>query len=114
MRWPISSSMLPPSRLPIGPILVDCGLELANLLGGSIELEIGHRIDVYVVIRFLRRRVEEIHFRNLVWLQALLQALIGKVEPEFRRTHGIDGIKSRHAMVGFVPSLIPLAGIHTE
>src|SRR6266566_7222283 len=31
-----------------------------------------------------------------------------------RPSHGVDSIKGRHAMVGFVPSLIPLAGIHTE
>src|SRR5262245_16671997 len=96
---------------PIGPILVDCWLKLTDLLGSSIEFEFSHSINVYVVVGFLRRGIEEIHLRNSEGLQALLQALIWKIKPELRCTHSIDRVKGRHPMVGFVPSLIPLAGI---
>src|SRR5205807_9156024 len=104
----------PVGRFPIGSILAGRRLELADWSSGRIEFEFGDRIDVYVIIGFLRRRVEEMRFGNSVRLQALLQTLIRKIQPELRRTDRIESIKSRHALVRFVPSLIPFPGIHTE
>src|SRR5438046_8765711 len=83
-------------RVPIGPILADRRLELADLSSGRIEFEFGHRIDVYVIIGFLRRRVEEIRFGNSVRWQALLQALIRTIPPDLSRTDRIDSVKTLH------------------
>src|SRR5437762_12008899 len=94
-------------RLPIGPILADRRLELADLSSGRIEFAFGHRIDVYVIIGFLRRWVDEIRFGNSVRLQAWLLALIRKIQLELRRTDRIHSSKSRHATVRCVPSLVP-------
>src|SRR5207244_571196 len=67
---------------PVGAIFVHSRLELADLLGRGLELEFRHIINIYVVIGFLRRGVEEVRFWHLIRLQALLQPLIGKIEPE--------------------------------
>src|SRR5205823_8674194 len=53
-------------RFPIGPILVDCRFELADLFCGRIEFEFRHGINVDVVIGFLWPWVEEVHLRNSV------------------------------------------------
>src|SRR5438094_2189177 len=101
-------------RLPVRAILVHSRLKLAELLGGTVELEFGNVINIYEVVGFLRRRIEEVHFWHFIRLQTLLQTLIRKVEPELSRAHGVNGIECSHAMVCLVPALIPLTGIYAE
>src|ERR1700730_539441 len=100
--------------VPVGPVPIDSGLELAHLFRGCIEFQLGHAVDVDEEVRFLRRRIIEIHFWNLERFQPLLQLLVGKIEPEFGRTYCVNGVESCHAVVALVPALIPLPRIYAQ
>ena len=100
--------------VPVGPVFVNGRFELAHLLAGGIEFQLGNALDVDKVIRLLRRRVKKIHLWHLVGLKSHLQLLIGEVEPELGGAHRIDGVEGCHAMVGLVPAFIPLARIDAQ
>ena len=100
--------------IPIRTILVDGRLELADLLAGGIELQLRDTVDVDKVVRLLRRRIEELHFWNLVGFESLLQLLVGEIEPEFRGPNRINRVECRHPVVGFVPALKPFSGINAQ
>src|SRR6266550_8634861 len=62
---------------PIRAVLVHRRFELAYLLRCGLELELGDTLNVDEIVCLLRRRIEEVHFRNFVRLQPLLQPLVG-------------------------------------
>ena len=47
-------------------------------------------------------------------MQFIHEQVFGIIEMKLRRAHRVDGVEGRHAMVGLVPPLVPLAGIDRE
>jgi len=66
---------------------MDGGLKLADVFGRCFQLEIGHTVDVNVVVGSLRRRIIEVHHWHRIGLKTLLQALVGELEPELGGAH---------------------------
>src|SRR5207249_10093512 len=95
--------------VPVAPVLVNGRLKLADVLDGGVHLQVNKTVNVHPVVGLLRGRVEEVHHRYFVRAEITLEKLIRKVKPELSGTHCVDGVVSRHTMIGLVPALVPLA-----
>ena len=101
-------------RFPVGAIFRHGRLELADLLGNRFQFQFKSGIDVDKIIGFVGRRIEEIKIGDGVGLQFIHEQMFGIIEMKLRGAHGVDGVEGRHAMIGLVPPLVPLAGIDCE
>jgi hypothetical protein len=76
---------------PVGRYLFTAGSNWLTCLAAASNFNSTNAVGVHKVIGFLRRGVEEVHFRHFVGLESLLEFLVREIEPELGRAHRIQG-----------------------